>query len=1066
MQSDPAIAYESLYNQLNKMIVQPLKESAVSTVIVIDALDECKDEEPASAILSVLGRFVSELPKIKFFVTGRPEPRIRASFRLPLLEKATDVFVLHDVEPHLVNNDIQLFLKHRFMELAARRHGLDGWPTAEQLDLLCERAAGLFVYAEATVRFVDDRNNSPKEQLDRLLQSAESSAFEGKTRFKAKATIDSLYMSILQEAFGDDPEDDSKVRSVLGAVILAVNPLSPSSIATLLGSDTEQVYPLLLPIHSLITLQEDVDRPVRPFHKSFPDFIIDPTRCASPRFHIHPPDHHSELLIGCLDLMNQKLEPNMCKLPDGVINSEVDDLRERTDKNIDHALQYACRSWHKHLLGTSSAHTSKIASVLHRFLERKFLFWLEVLSVLGAARGAIDALDVAAGWFNVRLVSTFDLFSRVCSDWSQASPTLDLINDFSRFTIAFFEVISTSAPHIYHSTLPLSPKNSAVHKLYEPYARPLARVVQGIPMSWEPVAATVRHRGYIWAATWSPCSRLIAVSCEPTTIEILDAVTLARLHTFKPRSPHGWLSFSPDSHLLTQFSDDHQEVTTWDLQTGGRITTIPPTSHTSSRCFSSTYSIDGKMVAVAYKDKESRGTGISTYNLLSGTHIYSHRVSNSEGDVVASIWTHDKCLQFITTKGWPTTTLTVWRVGFASVRMLTKVESFPGPYISGSPAAALFLPTHLRFASSFLGIWDVQGSKLVQEIPIGTSSPNMSFSDDGRLFVHGDPNEGDFELWEESPTGYVLRGKLASGIKYCQRALPSPNGKSIITSADHETQLWRTTDPITSPSNPTRPRRTRFLLDFSPDRSLAAVARWEDEVATVLDLKSGEPRLIINTGMRIYGLWVIGSTITVFDGGRIVAWNLSTGDNALNARATIMDSIRAITLDHPAPPSFRSHIAAISRDLNYIVTLWWVEDTVTSGHGLGIYDMSTGNHLTGTTAQDVDTLWITPDGCDVGFSTWREHVGGWKIIKDGKSAVIGLEPLPENTRLRGGYPWESSHGYDVVDDGWILNSRKKRVMWLPHHWRKLDEGNRKWDGRFLGLVDRELPEPIIVELGE
>ena len=84
---------------MDKLIVQPLMKSAISTVIVIDALDECKDDEPASAILSVLGQFVNKIPKVKFFVTGRPEPRIRNGFRLPLLAEATDVFVLHEVEP-------------------------------------------------------------------------------------------------------------------------------------------------------------------------------------------------------------------------------------------------------------------------------------------------------------------------------------------------------------------------------------------------------------------------------------------------------------------------------------------------------------------------------------------------------------------------------------------------------------------------------------------------------------------------------------------------------------------------------------------------------------------------------------------------------------------------------------------------------------------------------------------------------------------------------------------------------------------------------------------------------
>jgi len=326
VQSDPEIAHESLYNQMKKLIVLPLEESAVSTVIVIDALDECKDEEPASAILSVLGQFVSRIPKVKFFVTGRPEQRIREGFRLPLLAKVTDVLVLHDVEPSLVGGDIRLFLKHSFLELARQRGGLDDWPTEEQLDLLCERAAGLFVYAMATVKFISHKNNHPKKQLERLLQS-QNSAREGRIEFRADITLDSLYISILREAFGrDHEEDDPKVRSILGAVVLAVNPLSPSTIATLLGYETDDVIPILSSVQSLLILQDGIDHPVRFFHKSFPDFIVDPTRCTDKRFHVSPPDHHSQLLISCLDLTGRTLEKNICRLPDAVANIDVSDM--------------------------------------------------------------------------------------------------------------------------------------------------------------------------------------------------------------------------------------------------------------------------------------------------------------------------------------------------------------------------------------------------------------------------------------------------------------------------------------------------------------------------------------------------------------------------------------------------------------------------------------------------------------------------------------------------------------------------------------------------------------------
>ena len=413
VQSDPVIVHESLYGQMNKLIVGPLMKTVISTVIIIDALDECKDEDPASAVLSVIGQFVSQIPKVKFFLTGRPEPHIQEGFRLPLLAKATNVFILHEVDSSQVNSDIQLLFECHFSKLRGHQHGLDDWPTKEQLDMLCERAAGLFVYAAATVKFINSQGSNPRKQLDLLLQSPENSNYEGKTKLKSNATLNSLYMAILHQAFGgDDPEDDPKIHSVLGAVVLAMNPLSPSTIALLLGFDTEDVFPLLSSTHSLLILQEDWDHPVQPFHKSFPDFIVDPTRCTNQRFCVSPPNHHSELLIGCLRLMNQNLEKNMCKIPDSVMYSEVDDLQERTEQFLSPALQYASRSWHKHLIGIVPTHMPKITPVLHMFLERKFLFWLEVLSVLGATREAVDALDMVAKHLDVCHTFTPILFPK------------------------------------------------------------------------------------------------------------------------------------------------------------------------------------------------------------------------------------------------------------------------------------------------------------------------------------------------------------------------------------------------------------------------------------------------------------------------------------------------------------------------------------------------------------------------------------------------------------------------------------------------------------------------------
>ena len=396
LRSNPDVVHESLHSQMQKLIAEPLRETGVSTIIVIDALDECKDDEPSSAILSVLEPFVKEIPKVKFFITGRPEQRIKAGFRLPLLVNSTLVFILHGVHPHLIKSDIRLFLKHELSELARRRK-LMGWPIDEHIDMLCDRAAGLFVYAVGTVRFLDSNTHLPKHRLDVILKLPGSTVPEGKTRFNPKTTLDSLYTSILQAAFSEeDPDVDYKVRSIIGTIVMVINPLPPSAIAELNDLELEEVTLYLELIQSLIPLGEEPSKPVKPFHKSFPDFITDPSRCDT-RFQVSPGLLHSGLVTDCLRSMNDKLEQDLLSLPEYALNSEIQDLQARIDNKLSIALRYACRSWHYHLAGTRGE-IAGIILYLRTFLEGRFLAWLEVLSILGDVGSACVALEKLMIW--------------------------------------------------------------------------------------------------------------------------------------------------------------------------------------------------------------------------------------------------------------------------------------------------------------------------------------------------------------------------------------------------------------------------------------------------------------------------------------------------------------------------------------------------------------------------------------------------------------------------------------------------------------------------------------------
>ena len=289
-----------------------------------------------------------------------------------------------------------MFLTHELSELAQRRQ-LEEWPTEEHIDILCSRAAGLFVYAVATVRFLGSSIHLPQDQLDKLLKVPGSSTHEGKTRLDSETTLDSLYTSILQTAFSEEyPNVDSKVRSIIGTIVMLVNPLPPPGIAELIGLKPEEVNLYLGLVQSLLPLGEDSDQPVKPFHKSFPDFITDPSRCNT-RFLVSPGRLNLELGANCLRLMIDELEQNLLSLPEYALNSEVGDLQTRIDRRISTALQYACRSWYNHV-AEIKGDIADVTPHLRIFLEKKFLAWLEVLSVLGDLGSSTVGLEKLIVW--------------------------------------------------------------------------------------------------------------------------------------------------------------------------------------------------------------------------------------------------------------------------------------------------------------------------------------------------------------------------------------------------------------------------------------------------------------------------------------------------------------------------------------------------------------------------------------------------------------------------------------------------------------------------------------------
>lgn len=71
--------YPTLEDQVHDLIIRPLKQCGISTMIIIDALDDCGKAE---LVVSALGQCATEIPNVKFFVASRPDQSIRNEFEL------------------------------------------------------------------------------------------------------------------------------------------------------------------------------------------------------------------------------------------------------------------------------------------------------------------------------------------------------------------------------------------------------------------------------------------------------------------------------------------------------------------------------------------------------------------------------------------------------------------------------------------------------------------------------------------------------------------------------------------------------------------------------------------------------------------------------------------------------------------------------------------------------------------------------------------------------------------------------------------------------------------------
>ncbi|QRW22638.1 peptidase C14 [Rhizoctonia solani] len=450
LEVDPDAHCRTLKQQYERLIVKPMIEVRGSlpsdVIVVIDALDECEDQESVGMILDLLLSPGYDLP-VRFLVSSRPESEIYDRMAARTDGSDDTPLVLHDLEAETVRADIKTYMLHELRSISL---------TDYQWSAILDRCGGLFIYASTVCRFImqGHRSHTLHEAIQTITDSP-SIPVHGAN------PIDRLYLTILTRAFEmteQSKENVRRMKAVLETVICAVEPMTLDAIR---------------PLRSVLNVVKDREV-VTTLHASFPDFMLSADRSGG--FHCDPAMRHAEIASACLRTIDRTMPNfNICCLPSSyLLDSEVDDLSERMRRSISPGLVYASRYWSTHLY--LSEHRAELENAVSNLFTQRLLLWLEIINLSGYIRHAVNIVQRAERW---------------CKNITEIS------HDAEQFVSIYANhPVSLSTPHIYVSMLPFWPRTRPISAAY------MARTAGFV----EPKGTVMSQRNLALMATWKVSS--------------------------------------------------------------------------------------------------------------------------------------------------------------------------------------------------------------------------------------------------------------------------------------------------------------------------------------------------------------------------------------------------------------------------------------------------------------------------------------------------------------------------------------------------------------------------------
>ncbi|KAN0080741.1 hypothetical protein V8E54_003945 [Elaphomyces granulatus] len=360
--------FEALSKVFDNMLADP---SLSRAYLIVDALDECVNEQELTKLLRLISATAKKSSKVKWLVSSRYhsdiESQLKEWARIDL-----------ELNAQSISRAVDSYIDHKLSKL--------NYLGAKVADELRKRADGTFLWVTLVCKLLE--SNGQYYAMSILAEMP--------------SDLKGLYDRMMNQINKLERQDPGFCKDILSIMTLAYRPLRLSELATLAKLPPQvPLTEIVKKCASFLTLRSDT---VYLIHQSAQDYLsgrdvkpeIFPGGCAAT---------HRHILSRSLDVMETSLHEDIYRLKDPCcLNDEIKPLNpDPLDE-----FRYACVYWADHLSESDLSLHNEIGICddgrIHRFLKNHLLHWLEALGLIRNTAAGVIAIIKLENLVSVSLV--------------------------------------------------------------------------------------------------------------------------------------------------------------------------------------------------------------------------------------------------------------------------------------------------------------------------------------------------------------------------------------------------------------------------------------------------------------------------------------------------------------------------------------------------------------------------------------------------------------------------------------------------------------------------------------